>query len=186
SADFNYSNGVAELYQVFPDTVVQNETFSETFYDASDHYFGNNLHYANNHLLVGAPNDSENGTEYGAVYIYGRAGDGWQKEGKIVPPGNHRYDDFFGSAIANSSEDFAIGAPGFEPEGKVFLYKNTVPSGINLVQEAVIEPPDTMKVSLFGASVAIENDLLAVSGHDQDGTVKNVLFIYERESGAAW
>ena len=84
SADFNYSNGVAELYQTFSDTVLQKRIFAETFYDASDHYFGNNLHYTNDRLLIGAPNDSENGTQFGAVYTYGRRGGEWQKEGKIV------------------------------------------------------------------------------------------------------
>ena len=109
-----------------------------------------------------------------------------KKKEKLFPPGSDRYDDYFGSAIASSGDDFAIGAPGFEPNGKVFLYKNIALSGVDLVLHTIIEPPDTVEASIFGAAVAIENNLLVVSGHDQTGPVKNAVFIYEREASAEW
>lgn len=182
-SDFNYSNGVAELFDTSSDIVTLKHTLSETFYDATDHYFGNNLHYTKDgYLLVGAPKDSEEGTQYGAAYIYKEHNGAWVRSGKLVPPGRDKNDRNFGSAIASSGKDFVIGAPGFRPEGMVFIYKNTSVSGIDLKPETIVFPHDTMKVEGFGTSVAIENNLMAVSGHEISDTYRHAVFIYEREA----
>lgn len=179
-------NGSAELYSYETGTLHLVKKLTETFYDGTDHQFGENLLYFNDHLLIGSPYNNEAGTNLGAVYVYKKNGDNWNKTAKILPEQQHDDDRYFGIKIAQSNNDIAIGASGFETSGQVFMYKNTNPEGISLQQDTVLTPPDTMEIYGFGVSVAIENDIMAIAAHKNLSEVRNVLFIYTRNHSGSW
>jgi hypothetical protein len=148
------------------------------------HYYGSCMVGLENYLFTGAPNDGTVKVNGGAVYIYKKFGGTWSKIGKLLPEIHDRYDDDFGTALATNGRQLAVGAVGFEPHGRVFVYANDNSdwSSIRLVQE--IDLPSDLTVYSFGDHLAMSDDWLIIP-YVQNAPAHIILAIY-KANGEIW
>ena len=151
--------------------------------------FGSSVGVSGQLIVVGAPGDDTPRDAAGSAYIFARSGGVWtesqQLQGEVVPPEtvDDRAGDAFGSSVAISGEVAVVGAPGHN-----FNWGNThvfVRNGLNWNVERRI---DTVLSGLccndlFGTSVAIDRDVLAV-GTDARFNGGNSAFFFDRSNGS--
>lgn len=126
------------------------------------HSFGRTVLSHDNHLFVGAIRDGTTKPNTGAVYIYKKQGTTWTKTGKILPSPVTKYDDIFGSSLAINKTQLAVGALGFEPHGKIFIYNKTGNDWNNPVLAQEIELPGDLNTDFYGDNLAMNDDWLVI------------------------
>ncbi len=106
---------------------------------------------------------------------------------KIAPSDGHA-NDKFGNAIAQDGNTLVIGSvennEGGVDSGAVYIYEqlNTEPMSWTLSLKLVVS--DSVGLANFGASIALEDDLLVVSAPNDLGEVGSV-YIFDRNLGGA-
>lgn len=145
--------------------------------DANDG-FGYSLALAGDTLVVGAPgeasadgNQTDNGApDSGAVYVFTRTGSNWSQQA-YVKASNTGAGDLFGSSMALVGDTLAVGAFGeasangnqtdnSAPEsGAVYVFTRT---GSVWSQQAYVKASNTGSLDLFGSSIALAGNTLAV------------------------
>lgn len=159
--------------------------------DAVDN-FGSSLAVSGDTLAVAAHlEDSASGTDQsdnsavaaGAVYVFVRSGSTWTQQA-YLKGSNTEADDFFGSSVAISGDTLAIGAR-FEASatsaneddnstpgsGAVYVF---VRNGSTWTQQAYIKSGNADVGDLFGASVALSGDTLAVGAPSERSAASGV------------
>lgn len=128
--------------------------------DLAGRRFGVSVALTKELMAVGAPESDESFT--GAVYLYGRAGDGWRQEERLT---SAYRGDGFGSSVALEGSLLAVGAP----QGRSILSGDPYPKGnVDLfvrsdsswsLEATLVSPCGTTD---FGTSVAISGGVVAV------------------------
>ena len=75
-------------------------------------------------LVVGAPDDDQNGENAGAVYVFRRSNAGWSEEVKLTPSDAA---DRAGTSVAVHGDHLAFGGPGtpgLQTRGKLWFFRN--------------------------------------------------------------
>ena len=149
------------------------------------HYYGSDILGFQDYLFVGAPYDGTHSANGGAVYVYQKNGSAWQPIGKITNTKETIYDIGFGSGLATNGEYLAIGASGFYPYGRVFVYEKTSLdwSSVNLVQEIEL-PDDILTVFSYGDHLAMNDEWLIIPYVQNDPAMNMVAFYHY--NGATW
>ena len=175
--------------------------------------FGESVALAGDTLAVGAPGEDSDGdptnisaVDSGAVYIFTRSGSGWSQQA-YVKASNTETNDGFGESVALTNDTLAVGAPGEDSDGDptnnsavdsgaVYVFTR---SGSGWNQQAYVKASNAEDDDLFGVSVALAGDTLAVGapGEDSDATgidgdptnnsavVSGAVYIFTR-SGSGW
>jgi hypothetical protein len=141
--------------------------------------FGTSVGISGSVVAVGAPGDSTS-TSAGAVYVYRRSGSAWPEEAILVA-NDAAADDELGTSVAVDGFTIVGGAPQHNGVGAVYVFEDH--SGAW---------PQTFKVSasnglagdLFGASVALDGDLLVVGAPGAESGA-GALYAFKR-SGSSW
>lgn len=138
--------------------------------------FGESVALAGDTLAVGAPGEDSDGdptnisaVDSGAVYIFTRSGSGWSQQA-YVKASNTETNDGFGESVALTNDTLAVGAPGEDSDGDptnnsavdsgaVYVFTRT---GSNWSQQAYLKASNTGSLDLFGSSIALDGDTLAV------------------------
>lgn len=155
----------------------------------------------------------------GAVYIFTRNGSSWTQEAylKASNPGNNDegvtiFGDLFGISLALSKDTLAVGASrensgttgvngdqndsSASNSGAVYVFRRT---DVGWAQEAYLKASNTGTEDLFGVSVSIWEDLLAVGAsledssalgisgdqNNDDASGSGAVYLFRR-SGTAW
>lgn len=145
--------------------------------------FGSAIAVSSDTLLVGAPGTNLEGAHNGgAAFIFQRQDAEWVESARLLPdppqPGSG-----FGNAVAIDGNTAAVGARyEFNPgngngSGAVYIYAQV--NGTWRLQ-ARLAASDSAPFDLFGYSVALHGDMLAVGARAADG------FDGERNSGAVY
>jgi hypothetical protein len=126
-------------------------------------------------IVVGADEDTSGGILCGAAYVFEQNAGGWQFQQKLLPL-NPAHGASFGNAIALGDDVLAIAASGdLSYLGTVYLFGRS--TGAWTLREQVVAP-DALTGAVFGASVALADDLLVVGRtHDHQ---------FGRSAGAAY
>jgi hypothetical protein len=139
------------------------------------HYFGYSVAISGDTIVVGAE---------GAVraYVYVRSGTSWSQQQKIVATG-YQNDDF-GWSVGIDGDYIAVGAQTRNSKGAAFVF---VRSGTSWTQQAEFTGDSTSSGDVFGYSVAISGDTVAVGAKfdDDGGTNVGQVFVFTR-SGTSW
>lgn len=129
---------------------------------------GDSTAISGNILVVGAPRDSSNGKDSGAVYIYsltGGASAGWQLSQKLMLQ-NAQPDELFGAAVTTNGELIIVGAPGDDEHGQhsgaVYIFAPASGQSGQWVMTAKLVAKDAAEEDRFGASVAIDGPKLLI------------------------
>src|SRR5437870_1157938 len=165
--------------------------FSETELTPGDFFgfrhFGTAVAIDGDTAVVGVPQDPEAGFDAGAAYVYLRTGSTWSQQAKLMAADAAGSSEF-GSSVAISGDTLVVGAPFTAAGGvKVGAAYAFVRSGTTWMQQAKLVPTDAIGDDLFGASVAIDGETLAVGaiGTGQDYFDEGAVYVYAR-SGGTW
>jgi len=167
--------------------------------------FGKSIAISGDTLVVGSTNESSaqttitNGTAVsfdnsalstGAVYVYFRTSTIWVQQAYIKPPVLSS-GDTFGHSVSISGNTVVVGAPNEDSNqtfitsgffasadnsannaGAVYVYQRT---GVSWAQEAYIKAANSGPGDLFGWSLAISGDIIAVGAYEEDSNQIGVL-----------
>jgi hypothetical protein len=152
-------------------------------------YFGNAISLGEDRLAISADGDGSAvggisttpGTDLGAlgsgaVYVFHRSGTTWTLEA-YIKASNPGMDDSFGRALDLDGSLLVVGAPGEASAnndqqdnskplaGAVYVFRR---SGTSWAQEAYLKSPAPAGEDLFGSSVSVRRDTIAI------GAIENV------------
>ncbi|WP_462076494.1 FG-GAP repeat protein [Nitrospira sp. CMX1] len=155
--------------------------------------FGSSVALSGDTLVVGAPGEDSNATgvngaqgnnsvsDSGAVYVFTRTNGVWSQQAYLKASNTGMFDSF-GSSVALSGDTLAVGAIGEESNatgingnqgdnsashaGAVYVFTRT--SGV-WSQQAYVKASNTEANDVFGKTVALNSDTLAV-GALQEGS----------------
>lgn len=87
--------------------------------EGQTHVFGSAVRLRENITFIGAAGDEANGENAGAVFVFTKSSDGWQRETKVLPEDGDS-EDLFGNAIDVAERTLLVGATKDEqPNGKL-------------------------------------------------------------------
>jgi hypothetical protein len=158
-APYDDNNGTSSgsVYILKQDGVPWAETQMLTASDsaASDH-FGNSVAISDDYAIVGAPDDDNNGTNSGCMYILKRNGLLWA-ETQMLTASDNAAGDEFGYSVSISGEYAVVGAPNDDNNGSysgsVYIYKR---EGFLWNETQMLDASDGAAYDNFGWSVAID------------------------------
>ena len=167
---YGYRSGSAYVFKRAGASWAQ-EAKLRTSHGAAGDEFGFSVSISGDYAIVGADEDSWNGTDAGSAYIFERTGTSWAQEAKLLPSD---VEDFyrFGRSVSISGDYAFVGAPGDRDNGSgsgsAYVFKR---SGTSWAQEAKLLASDGEEADIFGFSVSISGDSVAVVGArlDDDG-----------------
>ena len=125
-------------------------------------FFGAATAVSGDTMVVSAYLDDDYGESSGAAYVYRWNGTGWVEEAKLVP-NDPQQKDLFGVSVDVEGDTIAVGS--FYDDdmgshsGSAYVFSKVAGSW---VEEAKLIAPDGIEGDLFGFSVAISGDLVAV------------------------
>jgi len=184
--------------------------------------FGDSLTLSGDTLAVGATGEDSNAKglngnqadnsmmNSGAVYIFSRSGTTWTQQA-YVNASNTEEDDNFGWSLALAGDTLAVAAVGEDSSAKgvggsqangasasgaAYVFSR---SGTTWTQQAYIKASNTEAGDLFGCSLALDGDTLAVGANQEASNATGVngnqnndlasdsgaVYVFSR-SGAAW
>jgi hypothetical protein len=128
--------------------------------------------------VVGAPREwNTNGNLAGAVYVYVRTGVGadsvWMQQARLIASDGQE-GDYFGFSVSIDGDSIVIGAQTDDgsigvDEGSAYVF---VRNGTVWTEQAKLTALDAGSFDLFGTSVSISGDTLAVSAPDKSLHIK--------------
>ncbi|PHS58789.1 MAG: hypothetical protein COB17_02255 [Sulfurimonas sp.] len=139
-------------------------------------WFANSIAMFGDYIVVGASGDSNNSSIAGAVYLYKKSLDNRVKFISKISPDNSSIGDEFGYSVDIWENYVVIGAikensKGIEA-GAVYLFK--INNTDTVTQISKITASDTNAYDLFGSSVSINNNYIAIGSKykEKDGINK--------------
>ena len=157
--------------------------------------FGTAVDIGPEFAVVGAPSANANGTDSGSALIY-RLVPGTTNTWSLwrqLQPGAVDASDKFGASVSISSDWIAVGATrdeaGSTASGAVYMFNRNQGGSNNWGLVTRIAPSGLPATSLFGTSVDLDGDRLAVGAPKATLTgaavPQGVAFVYERNAGGA-
>lgn len=190
------SNAGAAYVFVRSGTTWTQQAYLKASNTGANDWFGYSVALAGNTLAVGAPFEDGSATGVngadddgtlaaGAVYVFTRSGTIWSQQA-YIKASNTGADDQFGRSVALSGETLVVGAPeedgsgiGVNPtsnnltpnSGAVYIFTR---SGTTWSQQAYLKASNPDVSDLFGESVALDGDTLAVGAKEEDSILTGV------------
>jgi FG-GAP repeat len=139
-------------------------------------------------IVVGALGDEgPAGVFQGSAYVFTRSGGVWTQQQKLEAADAGEADQF-GSSVAISGETITVGAPGDDGaagngQGSAFVF---VRSGTSWSQQQKLEASDAAGGDVFGFSVAISGETIAVGAVGDDGAAgpgQGSAYVFVRSAG---
>lgn len=131
--------------------------------------FGDSVAIDANTIVVGAPGDDAAGSGAGAAYVFVRTAGAWSVQTKLVAA-DAAPDDTFGSSVSVDGNTVVVGAigEGGDFSGAVYVF---VRSGSTWTQQAKVRAADAAPIDLFGRSVSVRANTLAVGSPNDSHSV---------------
>jgi hypothetical protein len=150
----------------------------------SNDWFGSSVALSGDTLVVGAYQedsgardvngdpDDNSAANLGAAYVFVRNGSNWVQQA-YLKPANGAIGDNFGTSVAVSGDIIVVGAPfqDISDAGAAYIF---VRSGTNWIQEAYLKASNGEGRDLFGRSVGISVNTVAVGGSAEDSGAAGV------------
>ncbi|MBX2820366.1 MAG: FG-GAP repeat protein, partial [Rhodothermaceae bacterium] len=134
--------------------------------------FGSALAYDGTQLLIGARSVNDGA---GAIYLYSEKEGMWQGTGTL-PVSSLGQEDEFGRKLILKDGLLAVAATGHkEQAGGVYLFKKTAEGNWELT--ALLTAGDAEPGDAFGTSIALSEDMLAVSAPRHDSS-RGAVYVY--------
>lgn len=133
-----------------------------------------------NAIGIGGDQGNNSSPDSGAVFIYFRSGASWQQQAYLKASNTDNYDKF-GATLALLGDTLAVGATdedsntsGIDPQSNEMAFESGATyvftrAGTTWSQQAFIKASNAAGGDLFGSSVALGVDILAVGARLEDG-----------------
>jgi Concanavalin A-like lectin/glucanases superfamily/FG-GAP repeat len=149
--------------------------------------FGYTVSIDGDTIVVGAPLEDDPVGDGGAAYVFTRSGTTWSQEAKLVASDADALDNF-GASIAINTDSIVVGSPGDNEgadlnRGAAYVYTR---SGTTWTEQAKLVAADAAAGDLFGNSVAIHLDGVAVGAPLDDDTAADTGsgYVFVRNAGS--
>lgn len=154
---------------------------------AASDKFGASLDIDGDTILIGAPEDDDNGVNSGSAYVFHSDGSNWAQQAKLLPD-DGTTDGLFGNSVAISGATALIGVSGNNPVGEytgsayVFHF-----DGANWVQQTKLVASDGGDADLWGVRMALDGDTAVIGApyDDANGRDSGSVYVFHR-NGATW
>ena len=161
---------------------------------ASDSAFYKQFGYAiagtENQIVIGAPNDNENGANAGAAYIFEKGLDGiWMQTKKLVASDVEAYDSF-GISVSIATNIAVVGSfyddDVLDNSGAAYVFDNT--SNGNWTEVAKLKATDPKTYSGYAVSVAnTETDIIVgAASINSNSTDVGAAYVYKKSNDGSW
>lgn len=153
---------------------------------ARDH-FGNSVAVDGNIVVVGARDTDSAGADSGAADVFEKVGAEWVPSAKLLHR-NAAPSERFGQSVSIHARTLLVGAPGVNASGTrsgaVFVFEQ---SDDVWVEKAMVTPEDSVPHQMFGFTVSIRGDLLAVGAYadSKGGMISGAAYVF-RSIGGQW
>jgi len=144
-------------------------------------WFGNSVAIRGDLALVGAPDDSDGLSWFGAAYVFTRAGGLWTERQKLRASAPQDALGF-GVAVTLSADTLLVTAQETDSSGAVYVFENVDETWVETQRLRAAQPhPD----DYFGGPCALEGDtiLVGASGDDESATDAGAVYVFERHGG---
>ena len=154
---------------------------------AEDDNFGHSVSISGDYVIVGVPNDDDNGMTSGSVYIFKRDGTNWAEEQKLTASDGAEV-DMYGYSVSISGDYALVGVPGDKDygdyTGSAYVLKR---EGISWVEKQKLIASDAEEDDHFGWSVAISEEYAVIGAVAEatNGHQSGAAYIFKRE-GDSW
>jgi hypothetical protein len=145
--------------------------------------FGTTVTVSGDLMAVGAPYedssakgvdpttpDDESAPDSGAVYVYRRSGAAWVQEA-YLKASNAAANDKFGVSLSLDGDRLVVGAPLQAGSGAAYVFRR---SGDRWSEEQIIKAPNAGADDLFGGTVSLFGDRVAIGAMQEDGGADGV------------
>ncbi len=159
------------------------EAFPTPYLTTSGDHYGSAVDIDGDYAVVGASQDSENGTGSGAAYVLHKTDTGWVNVAKLNATGASPGDQF-GFSVSISGTVVVVGAPGYEGNGSAFLFIKPAEGWSDMKESAVLNASDASAGDQFGSSVSINGNTIIVGARydDDDGENSGSAYVFETET----
>lgn len=136
-------------------------------------------------IFVGVPQDDDNGSASGSVYVYTRTEGVWSFQTKLLAS-DGGINEVFGSSISFNGDTAVIGAFGVDgigvDSGAAYIFTRT--NGV-WTQQAKLMPTDATADDRFGGAVTIYADtaVIGAGSDDETGEVSGSAYVFTRTKG---
>lgn len=162
---------------------------------AAGDQFGTSVSIGIDTVVVGAPYNDDAGSNSGSAYIFvrnqGGITDSWDEAAKLIAS-DAAADDQFGYSVSISGDTVVVGAEQNDGaggnSGSAYVFqRNHGGMADSWGQVAKLTASDAALADLFGHSVSIAGDTLAVGawGNDDAGGNSGSAYVFERNAGGA-
>ncbi len=140
-------------------------------------------------IAVGAWKEDVNARDSGAVYVFTGSGESWSFAGKLAADDGERSDSFghsntvsiYRAPDPDTAETIAVGAPYHGNSGAAYVFTPGT-SGWSTPIQYALDPGSLPSSAMFGRSVAIGADTIAVGAHDA-----GIVCVFDRdETPGGW
>ncbi|MES2123634.1 MAG: choice-of-anchor B family protein [Gemmatimonadota bacterium] len=136
--------------------------------------FGQAIALSGEYALIGAPGAGTGGE----VQVFRRAGNGWTSAGKLAPAGLAA-GDRFGAALAVDGDLLAVGAPGRDSKGAIYVFHRGADGA--WVADTSVTARRAPTLAQFGGSVAIDGNRL-VGAAPSANQFSGMVVVFERDA----
>ncbi len=151
--------------------------------------FGSSVGISGDIIVVGAPEDDDNGSNSGSVYLFQKPVSGWtnMNETAKLKPSDGVIGDHFGNSIDMSGDQIAVGAYFAASGGSAYLFEKPGTGWVNMGHTAKLTPSDGVSGDLFGRSVSVSGDNVVVGSYqdDDNGVNSGSAYVFT-EPGSGW
>jgi hypothetical protein len=137
-------------------------------------YFGFSVGISGDHIVIGAYNDDEKGSNAGAAYVFTKPAGGWVSTTQTakLTASDGAAGDNFGYSVAISGDHIVAGASGDDDggseAGSAYVFKQPGTGWSSLTETAKLIASDAQANDLFGRAVAISGDEIVIGSSDDD------------------
>ena len=163
------NNAVTELIHLQADDAEEND------------YFGGSVAINGDYIVIGSKGEDSNESNAGSVYIFKRDDDSHINQIAKLQANDPQEDAYFGSSVNINGDYIIIGTPkndidGNADQGSAYIFKRESDSNISQIAKLTIDGGQTD--DLFGTSVAINGDDIAIGAIKADATNNDVGVVY--------
>jgi hypothetical protein len=158
---------------------------------ATGPWFGQSAAISGNTVVVGATGTAATGyanTGPGAAYVFTKPSGGWSDMGQtaILANSDSMPGDNFGCSVAIDGGTVAVGSTlgGNGGQGAAYIYSDPVSSWTNSIETAKLTAPDGTAKNLFGSSVSVSGNLVAVGAWGANAS-QGAAYVFA-EPGNGW
>ena len=144
----------------------------------SDH-FGTSVALDNGTVVAGAPDDDDNGTDSGSVYVFTGSGSTWTQQAKLIPS-DGAANKQFGYDVDVDGDTVVVGA--YKADAAYIFTR----SGSAWTQQAKLTASDDTGVDNFGYAVAVDGAKAVVGARKHDGRGEDSGAVYLFDGNAGW